>query len=79
MRFDLWRLLWETVPFSCSLLEVVLLLNNKLVHSYEAVEETRSPRPVIIGGEYELLDEDGILETHYRNYVSDSSGIMKEL
>ena len=47
--------------------------------TYEVLEETRSPRPVIIGGEYELLDEDGILETHYRNYVSDSSGIMKEL
>ena len=47
--------------------------------TYEAVEETRSPRAVIIGGEYELLDEDGMLEEHYRNYVSNPSGIMKEL
>ena len=37
VRFDLWRLLWETVPFSCSLLEVVLLLNNKLVHSQKVI------------------------------------------
>ena len=41
------------------------------------VKETRLPRPVIIGGEYQLLDEKP--ETHYRNYVRDPSEIMKEL
>ena len=43
-----------------------------IYNSYEIVEETRSPRPIIIGGEYELLDETGMLETHYRNWVFNS-------
>ena len=40
-----------------------------MVDTFEAVEKTRSPRPIIIGGEYELWDEDGHRETHYRNWV----------
>ena len=44
--------------------------------TFEAVEETRSPRPIIIGGEYELLDETGMLETHYRNWVWHSNQIQ---
>ena len=47
--------------------------------TYEAVEETRSPRPVIIGGAYELLDEDGRPEPHYRNYLSNfNQGLLKK-
>ena len=44
--------------------------HKMVVHdTYEVSEETRSPRPIIIGGEYELLDETGMRETHYRNTV----------
>ena len=44
--------------------------HQMVIHdTYQAMEETRSPRPVIIGGEYELLDEIGMQEVHYRNYV----------
>ena len=44
--------------------------------TFEVLEDTRSQRPIIIGGEYELLDETGMLETHYRNWVIRSDTIQ---